>query len=62
MQWNIYTGHAETLELLLSRFAGELDVNCRNRTGLTPLMKAALQGRTRCAKSLIVAGNNTSIL
>jgi ankyrin repeat protein len=41
---------------MLSRFEGIVDPNCRNSTGLTPLMKAALQGRTRVAKSLISAG------
>ena len=49
-------GHSEAVDLMLSRFEGIVDPNCRNSTGLTPLMKAGLQGRTRCAKSLISAG------
>lgn len=52
----IYLGHWEGVDLLLSRFSSVIDVNVRNTSGLTPLMKAALQGRTRCAKRLLIAG------
>lgn len=33
-----------------------LKVDFKNNMGLTPLMKAALQGRTKCAKLLLFAG------
>jgi ankyrin repeat protein len=49
-------GHSEVVDLMIARFGDILDLNARNSTGLTPLMKAALQGRTRCAKSLLSAG------
>jgi ankyrin repeat protein len=45
------------VDLLIARFGTGLDLNCRNSTGLTPLMKSAVQGRTRCAKSLLSSGN-----
>lgn len=31
-------------------------MDARNASGFTPLMKAALQGRTKCAKILLFAG------
>ena len=49
----------EVLNLMLSRCAG-LDVDARNLLGFTPLMKAALQGRTKCAKLLLFAGKCSS--
>jgi len=55
-------GHSEAVDMMLARFQGGLDVNCRNSTGLTPLMKAALQGRTRCAKSLLSAGKKAEFM
>lgn len=51
------SGLSEAVDILIAKFGIQLDVNCRNSAGLTPLMKAALQGRTRCAKSLIAGGN-----
>lgn len=33
-----------------------LIIDPKNNLGFTPLMKAALQGRTRCAKLLLFAG------
>ncbi|ODM98206.1 Ankyrin repeat domain-containing protein 33B [Orchesella cincta] len=56
LHYSAVCGHSEGIDLLLNRFHGDVDVNVRNVSGLTPLMKAALQGRTRCAKSLITAG------
>ncbi|CAL8126284.1 unnamed protein product [Orchesella dallaii] len=56
LHYSAVCGHSEGIDLLLNRFHDALDVNARNISGLTPLMKAALQGRTRCAKSLIIAG------
>jgi len=43
---------------MLSRCTG-LEIDCRNYMGFTALMKAALQGRTKCAKLLLFAGQLT---
>ncbi|XP_071444127.1 uncharacterized protein [Hetaerina americana] len=53
-------GHADILNILLSRCAG-VDVDARNALGFTPLMKAALQGRTKCAKLLLIAGASPTL-
>lgn len=37
-------------------------MDARNASGFTPLMKAALQGRTKCAKILLFAGKLVSFL
>ncbi|KAG8233917.1 hypothetical protein J437_LFUL005122 [Ladona fulva] len=44
----------------LSRCSG-VDVDARNALGFTPLMKAALQGRTKCAKLLLIAGASPTL-
>lgn len=49
------TGQVESVNYLLSRCAG-IEVDARNNLGFTPLMKAAIQGRTKCAKLLLFAG------
>lgn len=49
------TGQVECLNFLLSRCQG-LEIDARNHLGFTPLMKAALQGRNKCAKLLLFAG------
>lgn len=41
--------------MLLSR-CKEIDIDARNNLGFTALMKAALQGRNKCAKLLLFAG------
>lgn len=41
--------------MLLTR-SRSIAIDARNNLGFTPLMKAALQGRTRCAKLLLFAG------
>ncbi|XP_025417093.1 uncharacterized protein LOC112688213 isoform X3 [Sipha flava] len=48
-------GHSEIVCLLLNNCL-QLDIDARNCLGFTPLMKAALQGRTKCAKFLLYAG------
>jgi len=48
-------GHGDIVNLLLRRFH-RLHVDECNKLGLTALMKAAIQGRTRCAKLLLFAG------
>jgi len=49
------TGHDDIVNLLLRRFH-RLRVDQCNKLGFTALMKAAIQGRTRCAKLLLFAG------
>ncbi|XP_046673820.1 ankyrin repeat domain-containing protein 33B-like [Homalodisca vitripennis] len=48
-------GQVESVNYLLSRCSG-IEVDARNHLGFTPLMKAAIQGRTKCAKLLLFAG------
>ncbi|XP_039286804.1 photoreceptor ankyrin repeat protein [Nilaparvata lugens] len=48
-------GQVEAVNFLLSRCSG-IEVDARNHLGFTPLMKAAIQGRTKCAKLLLFAG------
>ncbi|XP_069679148.1 uncharacterized protein [Periplaneta americana] len=48
-------GHVEVTNYMLSKCTG-VEVDARNALGFTPLMKAALQGRTKCAKLLLFAG------
>ncbi|XP_050542195.1 uncharacterized protein LOC126906018 isoform X2 [Daktulosphaira vitifoliae] len=48
-------GHSEIVCLLLNSCL-QLEIDARNCLGFTPLMKAALQGRTKCAKFLLYAG------
>lgn len=63
MDWVVHTymcgvvaGQVECLNYLLSRCQQGLEVDARNHLGFTPLMKAALQGRNKCAKLLLFAG------
>ncbi|KAK0091856.1 hypothetical protein PV326_002616 [Microctonus aethiopoides] len=53
-------GQAESLNILLQRNA-DIELDARNVLGFTPLMKAALQGRTKCAKILLFAGANPTL-
>lgn len=48
-------GQTDALNMLLTR-CRNLQLDAKNCLGFTPLMKAALQGRTRCAKLLLFAG------
>ena len=52
---NLYLGHADVLNYLLQNFRRVRIDQC-NHLGFTALMKAAIQGRTRCAKLLLFAG------
>lgn len=51
----VYAGHDDIVNFLLRRFH-RLRVDQSNKLGFTALMKAAIQGRTRCAKLLLFAG------
>lgn len=53
-------GQIDSLNILLQRCPG-IEVDTRNNLGFTPLMKAALQGRTKCAKILLFAGANPTL-
>lgn len=48
-------GHLGAIRLLLLQ--NQLDMDAKNVFGFTPLMKAAIQGHIRCAKTLLFAGN-----
>lgn len=54
-------GYSPVVSFLLDRFKGEIDVNWRNIFGFTAVMKAALQGRTKCLRSLLAAGANLNL-
>ncbi|KAK9700538.1 Ankyrin repeats (3 copies) [Popillia japonica] len=47
-------GQVECLNCMLTRCRG-IEIDARNNLGFTPLMKAALQGRNKCAKLLLFA-------
>ena len=49
-------GHDDIVNCLLRRFH-RLKVDQCNKLGFTALMKAAIHGRTRCAKLLLFAGS-----
>lgn len=53
-------GHLGAIRLLLLQ--NKLNMDAKNVFGFTPLMKAAIQGHIRCAKTLLFAGNYQSIL
>ncbi|XP_066138248.1 ankyrin repeat family A protein 2-like isoform X1 [Euwallacea fornicatus] len=53
-------GQVECLNFLASRCRG-VEIDARNNLGFTPLMKAALQGRNKCAKLLLFAGANPTL-
>ncbi|KAK1172791.1 hypothetical protein AOXY_G5456 [Acipenser oxyrinchus oxyrinchus] len=48
-------GHITVLNYLLNYYPG-LDIERRNVHGFTPLMKAAMQGRAECVRTLLLAG------
>lgn len=47
--------------MLLTR-SRSIEIDAKNNLGFTPLMKAALQGRTRCAKLLLFAGKHIAMI
>lgn len=51
----LHLGQSEIVCLLLNNCL-QLEIDARNCMGFTSLMKAALQGRTKCAKFLLYAG------
>lgn len=52
----ISSGQIEAICMLLQQ--NKIQVDAKNVFGFTPLMKAAIQGHTRCAKALLLAGND----
>ena len=48
-------GHVEVVSYLLNKVR-TIRVDPINHLGFTPLMKAALQGRTKCSKLLLFSG------
>lgn len=50
-----FLGHADIVSMLLNNFPG-IDVDQPNHQGFTALMKAAVQGRSKCAKLLLYSG------
>lgn len=52
-------GQTEIVNMLLTKCKG-LSIDAKNNLGFTPLMKAALQGRTKSAKLLLFAGKKAS--
>lgn len=54
-------GHTEVVSHLVNKCNRSVDLDARNALGFTPLMKAALQGRTKIAKILLFAGGWTQI-
>ena len=52
----IVAGHDDAVNFLLRHFR-HVHIDQCNKLGFTALMKAAIQGRTRCAKLLLFAGN-----
>ncbi|KAF2347393.1 Ankyrin repeat-containing domain, partial [Trinorchestia longiramus] len=49
-------GHPDVVSHLVNKCGGQVELDPRNSVGFTPLMKAALQGRTKIAKTLLFAG------
>ena len=48
-------GHAEVVEILLDKFDG-IDVDARNKLGITPLIKACVTGKRKCVQLLLDKG------
>ena len=49
-------GHVEVVTFLLNKVR-TIQVDPTNILGFTPLMKAAIQGRVKCSKLLLISGN-----
>ena len=49
-------GHVEVVTFLLNKVR-TIQVDPINALGFTPLMKAAIQGRVKCSKLLLISGN-----
>ena len=50
-----FSGHDDVTNALLHHFR-RVKIDHANKLGFTALMKAAIQGRTRCAKQLLFSG------
>lgn len=64
LKYNDYetiVGYREIVRVLLHEFR-KIRVDHKNKAGFTALMKAALQGRTSCAKLLLYAGNDGCVI
>ena len=55
-----FAGHYDIVLHLLNRCNQQVLLDSRNALGFTPLMKAALQGRTKIAKALLFSGSYSS--
>lgn len=56
-----FSGQTEIVNMLLTKSKG-INIDAKNNLGFTPLMKAALQGRTKSAKLLLFAGKYSNVL
>lgn len=56
IELSFLAGHTEVVSHLVNKCNRSVDLDARNALGFTPLMKAALQGRTKIAKILLFAG------
>lgn len=54
-------GHVDIVGLLLDKYKDVILIDQRNVFGMTALMKAALQGKTKCAKLLLSSGANPNL-
>jgi hypothetical protein len=57
----LFSGHTDVVRVLLQDFKG-IRIDQPNRLGFTALMKAAIQGRTDCARLLLYAGWKLTML
>jgi len=56
---SVALGHDDVVSFLLRHFRRVCIDQC-NKLGFTALMKAAIQGRTKCAKLLLASGRTSS--
>lgn len=54
-------GQVEAINSIITK-CPDVELDARNDLGFTPLMKAAIQGRTKCAKLLLVAGKMDNLI
>lgn len=58
---SVTLGHITITNYLLNYYSG-LDIERRNCHGFTALMKAAMQGRVECVRSLMLAGKEMRLI
>ena len=51
----VFAGHAAVVSALLENYT-EIEVDPKNGKGITPLIKACVQGKSKCAKLLLSHG------